>query len=140
MPFLKKRKEKRKYVARPGIEPRTPDLRVRCPTDCATRPGLRWGEGCEAEKRAGQSGIGAGGVVEAMIYMCLIHISINFHQDIQYDYPVMSCTKTAIGIYQRDVSEDLYSELILSSLQLALCRVAAIKRLPVYHHRVDFLR
>ena len=33
------RKEKRKYVARPGIEPRTPDLRVRCPTDCATRPG-----------------------------------------------------------------------------------------------------
>ena len=36
---MKKRKEKRKYVARPGIEPRTPDLRVRCPTDCATRPG-----------------------------------------------------------------------------------------------------
>ena len=33
MHFLKKRKEKRKYVARPGIEPRTPDLRVRCPTD-----------------------------------------------------------------------------------------------------------
>ena len=27
------------YVARPGIEPRTPDLRVGCPTDCATRPG-----------------------------------------------------------------------------------------------------
>ena len=26
-------------MARPGIEPRTPDLRVRCPTDCATRPG-----------------------------------------------------------------------------------------------------
>ena len=40
MPFLKKRKEKRKYVARPGVEPRTPDLRVRCPTDCATRPGV----------------------------------------------------------------------------------------------------
>ena len=39
LPFLKKRKEKRKYVARPGIEPRTPDLRVRRPTDCATRPG-----------------------------------------------------------------------------------------------------
>ena len=37
--YVKKRKEKRKYVARPGIEPRTPDLRVRCPTDCATRPG-----------------------------------------------------------------------------------------------------
>ena len=39
----KKRKEKRKYVARPGIEPRTPDLRVRCPTDCATRPG-KWSD------------------------------------------------------------------------------------------------
>ena len=26
-------------MARPGIEPRTLDLRVRCPTDCATRPG-----------------------------------------------------------------------------------------------------
>ena len=38
-PFLKKLKVKRKYVARPGIEPRTPDLRVRCPTDCATRSG-----------------------------------------------------------------------------------------------------
>ena len=37
---MKKRKEKRKYVARPGIEPRTPDLRVRCLTDCATRPGM----------------------------------------------------------------------------------------------------
>ena len=37
---MKTRKEKRKYVARPGIEPRTPDLRVRCPTDCATRPGI----------------------------------------------------------------------------------------------------
>ena len=39
LPFLKKRKEKRKYAARPGIEPRTPESRVRCPTDCATRPG-----------------------------------------------------------------------------------------------------
>ena len=27
-------------MARPGIEPRTYDLRVRCPTDCAMRPGL----------------------------------------------------------------------------------------------------
>ena len=26
-------------MARPGIEPRTPVLRVRCPTDCVTRPG-----------------------------------------------------------------------------------------------------
>ena len=37
---LKKRKEKQKYVARPGIEPRTPGLWVRCPTDCATRPSI----------------------------------------------------------------------------------------------------
>ena len=36
----KERKEKRKYVARAGIEPRTSDLRVRCSTDCATRPGV----------------------------------------------------------------------------------------------------
>ena len=28
-------------MARPGIEPRTSDLRVRCPTDCATGPGLK---------------------------------------------------------------------------------------------------
>ena len=35
---MNQRKEKRKHVARPGIEPRTSDLRVRCPTDCATRP------------------------------------------------------------------------------------------------------
>ena len=40
MPILNQRKEKHKYVARPGIEPRTSDLRVRCPTDCATWPGL----------------------------------------------------------------------------------------------------
>ena len=39
LPLLNQRKEKRKYVARPGIESRTSDLRVRCPTDCATRPG-----------------------------------------------------------------------------------------------------
>ena len=26
-------------MARPGIKPRTSDLRVRCPTDCAARPG-----------------------------------------------------------------------------------------------------
>ena len=37
LPFLNQQKEKRKYVARPGIEPRTSDLWVRCPTDCATR-------------------------------------------------------------------------------------------------------
>ena len=39
--LLNQQKEKRKYVARPGIEPRTSDLRVRCPTDCTTRPGIR---------------------------------------------------------------------------------------------------
>ena len=37
--LLEKAEGETKYVARPGIEPRTPDLRVRCPTDCATRPG-----------------------------------------------------------------------------------------------------
>ena len=26
-------------MSRPGIELRTSDLRVKCPTDCATRPG-----------------------------------------------------------------------------------------------------
>ena len=34
--------------------------------------------------------------------------------------------------------EDLHSELILSSLQLVLCRVAAVKRLPVHHHSADY--
>ena len=33
-----KEKRKKKYVAWPGIEPRTSDLRARCPTDCATQP------------------------------------------------------------------------------------------------------
>ena len=36
---MKQRKEKRKYVARLGIEPRASDLRVGCPTDCVTWPG-----------------------------------------------------------------------------------------------------
>ena len=36
---LNQRKEKRKYVAKPGIEPRIFDLRVRCPADWATQPG-----------------------------------------------------------------------------------------------------
>ena len=43
-PLLNQRKEKRKYVARPGIKPRTTDLRVRCPADCATQPGPLNGE------------------------------------------------------------------------------------------------
>ena len=34
--------------------------------------------------------------------------------------------------------EDLHSELILSSLQLMLCHVAAVKRLPVHQHSADF--
>ena len=51
MPFLKKRKKKREYVARPGIEPRTPDLWVRCPTNCATRPG--WIQGSKQEDSEG---------------------------------------------------------------------------------------
>ena len=40
LPLLNQWKEKRKYVARPGIEPRISDLRVKCPTNCATWPGL----------------------------------------------------------------------------------------------------
>ena len=43
LPFLKKWKEKRKYVARLGIKPGTPDIPVRCPTDCATRPSSMYG-------------------------------------------------------------------------------------------------
>ena len=31
-------------MARPGIEPRTSDLRVRCPSDCATQPGYKHNE------------------------------------------------------------------------------------------------
>ena len=35
--------------------------------------------------------------------------------------------------------EDLHSKLILSPLQLVLCRVAAVKRLPVHHHSADYI-
>ena len=35
--------------------------------------------------------------------------------------------------------EDFHSELILSSLQLVLCHVAAVKRLPVHHHSADYI-
>ena len=35
--------------------------------------------------------------------------------------------------------KNLHSELILSSLQLVLCRVAAVKRLPVHHHSADHI-
>ena len=34
---------------------------------------------------------------------------------------------------------DLHSDLILSSLQLVECRVAAVKRLPVHHHSADHI-
>ena len=34
---------------------------------------------------------------------------------------------------------DLYSELFLSSMQLVLCRVAAVKRLPVHHHSAGYI-
>ena len=35
--------------------------------------------------------------------------------------------------------EDLHSELNLSSLQLVLCREAAVKRLPVHHHSAYYI-
>ena len=35
--------------------------------------------------------------------------------------------------------EDLLSILILSSLPLALCHVAAVKRLPVHHHSAEYI-
>ena len=35
--------------------------------------------------------------------------------------------------------ENLHSELILSSLELVLCRLAAVKRLPVHHHSADYI-
>ena len=35
------------------------------------------------------------------------------------------------------LQDDLYSELIISLLQLVLCCVAAVKRLPVDHHSAD---
>ena len=39
-PSWKSRRRIESMLPERGIEPRTPDLRVRCPTDCATRPGL----------------------------------------------------------------------------------------------------
>ena len=35
--------------------------------------------------------------------------------------------------------EDLHSDFIISSLQLVLCRVEAVKRLPLYHHSADYI-
>ena len=35
--------------------------------------------------------------------------------------------------------KDPHSILILSSLQLVLCRVVAVKRLPVHHHSADHI-
>ena len=37
------------------------------------------------------------------------------------------------------LQKGLISELILSSLQLVLCRVAAVKRLPVHHHSAYYI-
>ena len=37
------------------------------------------------------------------------------------------------------LTEDLHSELILSSLQLVLCCVGAVKHLPVHHHSADYI-
>ena len=49
-------------------------------------------------------------------------------------------TKSAISVSLicSLLPEDL-SELILSSLQLVLCRVAAVKRLPVHHYSTDYI-
>ena len=35
--------------------------------------------------------------------------------------------------------EDLHSELLLSSLQLVICRVDAVNRLSVHHHTADYI-
>ena len=35
--------------------------------------------------------------------------------------------------------EDLHSELIKCSLHLLLCRVAAVKRLPITHHSANYI-
>ena len=37
------------------------------------------------------------------------------------------------------LSKDLHSELILSSLQLVLFSVAAVKRVPVHYHSTDYI-
>ena len=34
----------------------------------------------------------------------LIHIDFRFHEDIPYGYLIMACTRTALEIYQRDVT------------------------------------
>ena len=45
----------------------------------------------------------------------------------------------SVSLMCSSLSEDLHSKLILSSLQLVLCRVAAVKRLPVHHHSADYM-
>ena len=37
------------------------------------------------------------------------------------------------------VPEGHHSELIVFLLQLVLCRVAGVKRLPVHHHSADYI-
>ena len=53
----------------------------------------------------------------------------------------LSGTKSAVfvSLMCSLLPEDLHSELILASLQLVLCRVAAVKRLPVHHHSADYI-
>ena len=50
-------------------------------------------------------------------------------------------TESAIFVYLMCslLQEYLHSELILYSLQLVLCRVAAVKRLPINHYSADYI-
>ena len=47
-------------------------------------------------------------------------------------------TATFVSLMCSLLLEDYHSELISFSLQLLLCRVAAVKRLPVHHHSADY--
>ena len=53
----------------------------------------------------------------------------------------LSKTKSAIfiSLMYSLLPKDLLSELILSSLQLVLCHMAAVKCLPVHHHSADYI-
>ena len=37
------------------------------------------------------------------------------------------------------LSKDLNSELIISLLQLVLCRVVGVKRVPIHHYSADYI-
>ena len=51
--------------------------------------------------------------------------------------------KTDVAVFvflvRSSLPDGLHSDLILSSLQLVLRRVAAVKRFPVYHHSADYI-